>query len=564
MSSDSTIAQLGITATGTIKNDKIDGTSRNDVLDGGAGSDEVNAGSGNDTLIYNMSQNVGARDRYDGGSDIDTLRINFTAAEWASAAVKADVARYAALLAPALGGKGDDHGTEAAEGTSDGFNFKAFGLEVRNIEKLQIYVNGVLTDPTVVTTVNHAPVVTNTAAALAGAVTEDAALTTTGQLSATDVDAGATQTWSVQGATAGIYGSLALNSATGQWTYTLNNNAAVVQALAAGETHTESFTVRVTDDKGAFANQTVVVTVNGTNDATVITGIATASLTETDAALSTGGALSATDVDGSAAFVARSGVAGCNGHGVFAIDATGAWTYSAGAHNEFAAGQSYTDSFTVAAADGTEQVVTVTIAGTNDTPVISGTITGAFSEDTTSSITGRLTATDPDQGAQRYWSVEGGAPAQAADYHFRADSFTLTRNGVNLLADIFSDNVPPHSPGNPTYGGLGTFTEAAGKLLFDSGNAVPFVGVGTPDPLIGQDAIARTNIDPANTTSGLKLNADFTINGVFDLVVPDSPRETYGIRALDRLIGGNGTPPDQLGDDTYELSVRQNPPARTW
>ena len=91
MTSDNTIAQVGIVATGTIKNDKVDGTSRNDVLDGGAGSDEVNAGSGNDTLIYTMAQNVGARDRYDGGSDTDTLRINFTAAEWANAAVKADV-----------------------------------------------------------------------------------------------------------------------------------------------------------------------------------------------------------------------------------------------------------------------------------------------------------------------------------------------------------------------------------------------------------------------------------------------------------------------------------------
>ena len=76
-------------------------------------------------------------------------------------------------------------------------------------------MNGVLIGPTAVTAVNHAPVITNTAAALAGAVTEDAALTTSGQLSATDVDAGATLTWSVQGAAVGTYGSLALNSVTG-------------------------------------------------------------------------------------------------------------------------------------------------------------------------------------------------------------------------------------------------------------------------------------------------------------------------------------------------------------
>ena len=555
MTSDNTIAQVGIVATGTIKNDKIDGTSRNDVLDGGAGSDEVKAGSGNDTLIYTMAQNAGARDRYDGGSDTDTLRLNFTTAEWASAAVKADVARYAAFLAPAPGAKGDDHGTEAAGVSSDWFTFKVFGLEVRNVEKLQIYVNNVLTDLNAGIPANNAPVVTNSAAALLGAVIEDAALTTSGQLSATDADAGATLAWSVQGAAVGTYGSLALNSATGQWTYTLNNSAAVVQALATGETHNESFTVRVTDDKGAFVNQTVVVTVNGSNDAAVlssavvaltetnaalstggtltnsdidsaqtfvaqsnvaganghfsitsagawtytansafdslnvgqsvsdsftvtaadgtttsvsvsingtndkavITGVATASLTETDAPLSTGGALSATDVDGSAAFVAQSDIVGSNGYGVFAIDATGTWTYSAGAHNEFVGGQSYTDSFTVATADGTPQVVTVTIAGTNDAAVITGTATASLTETNAALATGgTLSATDVDSSAAFVaqsdiaggygvfaidttgaWTYNAGAHNEFAAGQSYTDSFTVaTADGTEQVVTV--------------------------------------------------------------------------------------------------------------------------------
>ena len=279
MASDNKIAQVGITATGTIKNDKIAGTSRNDVLDGGAGSDEVNAGSGNDTLIYTMAQNAGARDRYDGGSDTDTLRLNFTATEWASASVRADVSRYLAFLAPVVGAKGEHEKGDAERGEG-WFSFKAFGLEVRNVENLQVYVNGVLIDPTAVSTPNHAPVVTNAAAALVGSVIEDVALTAIGQLSASDVDAGTTLAWSVQGAAVGAYGSLAIHSATGQWTYTLNNSDAAVQALAAGETHTENFTVRVTDDRGASVDQVVVVTVNGTNDAPVITSGATVSAAE--------------------------------------------------------------------------------------------------------------------------------------------------------------------------------------------------------------------------------------------------------------------------------------------
>src|SRR5262249_28055276 len=113
---------------------------------------------------------------------------------------------------------------------------------------------------------------------------------------------------------------------------------------------------------------------------------------------------------------------------------------------------------------------------------------------------------------------------------------------------------------NPTptaYAGIGQFGEANGRLLLDSNNAVSFVGVGSPDPFIGQDAIVRTNIDPSNAQLGLKINSTFEIAGVFDLVLPDSPRETYGVRATDRLIGGPGTPPDQQGDNVVELVVRE-------
>ena len=74
--------------------------------------------------------------------------------------------------------------------------------------------------------------------------------------------------------------------------------------------------------------QVITVTITGTNDAAVITGTTTASLTETNAAQSAGGNLDATDVDSSATFVAQTDVAGSNGYGKFSIDAAGAWTYT--------------------------------------------------------------------------------------------------------------------------------------------------------------------------------------------------------------------------------------------
>src|SRR5256885_4448443 len=84
---------------------------------------------------------------------------------------------------------------------------------------------------------------------------------------------------------------------------------------------TDSFTVTTADG----TTQVVTVTINGTDDQTVIGGVATATVTETNAALSTGGQLTSADPDSSAAFNAQAGVAGTNGYGSFDVDAGGAW-----------------------------------------------------------------------------------------------------------------------------------------------------------------------------------------------------------------------------------------------
>src|SRR5262249_57599510 len=95
----------------------------------------------------------------------------------------------------------------------------------------------------------------------------------------------------------------------------------------------------------------------GPSDPAVLSA-ATANLTETDAAadISTSGTLTISDVDSPATFLAQAGTAGS--YGSFSISAAGAWTYTADtAHNEFAAGSTYTDTFAVAAADGTKTAV---------------------------------------------------------------------------------------------------------------------------------------------------------------------------------------------------------------
>ena len=49
---------------------------------------------------------------------------------------------------------------------------------------------------------------------------------------------------------AATYGTAAIDPATGEWTYTLNNGAAAVQELGEGDTLTDSFLVTVTDEDG--------------------------------------------------------------------------------------------------------------------------------------------------------------------------------------------------------------------------------------------------------------------------------------------------------------------------
>ena len=66
---------------------------------------------------------------------------------------------------------------------------------------------------------------------------------------------------------------MAVDPATGIWTYTLDNTLAATQALKEDQTVTQQYTVRVTDDFGAYVDQTVTVTINGTNDVPVVTNL---------------------------------------------------------------------------------------------------------------------------------------------------------------------------------------------------------------------------------------------------------------------------------------------------
>jgi VCBS repeat-containing protein len=234
--------------------------------------------------------------------------------------------------------------------------------------------------------VNDAATITGTAA---GTVVEAGTgvagvAAASGVLAVSDVDHGEAGFAAVApGSLAGTYGTFAFNAATGAWTYALDNARAATQALAAGAVATDTLTVHSLDGSAA---QAITVTVAGSNDAAVIGGTASGSVTEANTAgvvSQVSGALTISDVDGSASFAAGT-FAGS--YGSLALNAAGTWTYTLDNANPtvdgLSTGQLLADSVTVHAADGTARAIAITIVGADEAVVGGITVTGTGIADT--------------------------------------------------------------------------------------------------------------------------------------------------------------------------------------
>ena len=267
--------------------------------------------------------------------------------------------------------------------------------------------------------------------------------TATGDLNSTDVDNPA-DAWDAVSASlrgAGGFGSYTL-TASGVWSYTLDNSNPAVQALNVGQTLTDTFTAFTVDG----TSQLVTVTIHGTNDAAVITGTATGTVLEAggvnNSILGTPvatGDLNSTDVDNAAdAWTAVStATASANGFGTYTLTAAGVWAYTLDNSNpavqSLNAGQHLTDTFTVNSLDGTAQLVTVTINGTNDAAVIAGTSSGTVVEAGgvangvlgTPTATGTLTDTDVDNTPNSFQAVTTSTVSAGGFGHY-----TMTAAGV--------------------------------------------------------------------------------------------------------------------------------------
>ncbi|NIZ11892.1 Ig-like domain-containing protein [Phaeobacter sp. HF9A] len=190
----------------------------------------------------------------------------------------------------------------------------------------------------------------------------------------TDVDATDTHTVTVD--TTGTLGAVIDN---GDGTFSYDPNSAF-ETLAPGESTTDSFTFTVDDGNGGTDTETVTVTIQGQNDAPIVAAIS-GSTGEEGSAITLAADFS--DVDGSDSHtfsVDTTGTLGAvtdNGDGTFSYDPNGAFE-ALGCH------ETATDTFTYTVDDGnggsSTQSVVVTITGTNDAPVVSGTVTASVTE----------------------------------------------------------------------------------------------------------------------------------------------------------------------------------------
>ncbi|MFC4260927.1 DUF4347 domain-containing protein [Marinobacter lacisalsi] len=165
---------------------------------------------------------------------------------------------------------------------------------------------------------------------------------------------------------AGSYGSLTLNTLTGDYTWT--PDSAVINSLPAGSRVTDSFTVQVSDGQGGLTDQTFTVNVDPANDTPTVTTPADINITETSGATIVGtiaDTLQASDLDTGAALVfaiksASGSLQSSNGQfGRLELDSgTGQYTFTPDLAALNALDSDTTETFTLEVSDGTDTVET--------------------------------------------------------------------------------------------------------------------------------------------------------------------------------------------------------------
>ncbi len=240
----------------------------------------------------------------------------------------------------------------------------------------------------------------------------------------------------------GEYGTLVIDGHTGEYTYTLGvteEQQARVDVLADGDTPKEHFTIRTTDAHGAYTEQSIDMTVRGTNDTPVIeqadtqlsvteAGVIAGGNTRTDGSDTDGGRMEVSDREGQQLSYGLVGADDSSSntmqgeYGTFTVHEDGSYIYELDNDNQETStlnnGQSAEEEFTIVITDSegaqVQQTVRVDVQGTNDQPIIS--------------IDARDSVVKEDTGNKRAWGM-----VDVADPDTDGDALseqTLSINGI--------------------------------------------------------------------------------------------------------------------------------------
>jgi trimeric autotransporter adhesin len=344
-----------------------------------------------------------------------------------------------------------------------------------------------------------------------------------------------------------ILGELHDSTGTGfgsiDWSFTIEDSA--IQYLAEGESLTQYYDATVYDDyTSGTGTQAVTVTINGANDAPVITSAdSSAEVFEDDPVLSAGGAIAFADADlidthSVSVVAANAGYVGSFQAQVVA-DSMGMdsglveWTFAAdkSAIAFLAAGETLTQHFEVGIDDGhaggtANQGVDVVITGTNDAAVAQDDA-ASVQEDLTLFVAGNVLANDGDADHGTALSVVApgtffgayGTLSLAAD-----GTYSYTLDNASLAVQSLADGEVVHDD----------FTYAATDGFATTGALFEADITGTNDaPVVVNDAAMVQEDGPLVASGNVLANdSDIDVGTVLTVTAPDTYAGAYGTLIL--------------------------------
>ncbi|WP_394150050.1 VCBS domain-containing protein, partial [Vibrio maritimus] len=366
-----------------------------------------------------------------------------------------------------------------------------------------------------------------------GTAVEDIKTTVVGMLQAHDLDTGDQVTFELAGSAssqAGSYGTFYVDRA-GHWHYDLD--ASKVDSLRSGDGKAEAFEIVAISSDGSRATQKVEILVKGTDDAAIITGQSTGSVTEDvhvqgDArhTVFTGGVLNVKDPD-----VGQRGFHHTlNAHaisdpygGSLSIDKAGGWIYSVpnGNLQHLAQGETEHVQYQVQTLGGDTHVITVDIVGTNDKPTLTAQ-TKTVNEDG-SLLNGQMQGSDTDHGATLTYSI-----AQSVDgLIFNADgsyTFDPTHASYNHLIQNQTQTLTIPVTVTDEHGT--STTQNLEIVIIGSNDAAKVSGVDTGDVRENQ---AGQDMSPDYAQPGMsKISHDaLYASGQLSIVDPDTDESKF-------------------------------------